>query len=254
MKRLLLGLFAVFVSGTTVHSASTDTVTENAVIDAKISANQAEIAKLIAQPLSPLPVENKVVEIHMSAAPVFLDDMSKRTRKTRIPTPLPYIRRGTCSGAFINDKGDILTAKHCVEDYVEFEVVTHDAKKYQAVVVATSTVHDLAIIHIDRRNTAFFKLADKVTRGERVWALGSPLGITDTLSTGVVARLDGDVTLIDCSALPGNSGGPLYNDAEELVGVVSAGYIVLFGVTHLNVTQGLDAVTYFIEKTFKERK
>lgn len=219
MKSFLISLFTVVISGSTVHAASTHPVS--------------------------VPVEQKVVEIHMAAAPTVLEDMKKK-RKSET---LPYTRRGTCSGAFINNKGDILTAKHCVDGFVEFEVLTYDSKKYSAVVVATSTVHDLAIIHVDRRNTAFFQLADKVTRGERVYALGSPLGITDTMSTGVVARIDGDITLMDCSALPGNSGGPLYNEDEKLVGVVSAGFIVLFGTTHLNVAQGLDAVAYFIEKT-----
>ncbi len=228
MKSLLVALFAVIVSGTTVHAESTETAKTPII-----------------------PVEHKVVEIHMSAAPVFLEEMKK---KRGAASPMPYVRSGTCSGAFIDNTGDIITAKHCVDGFIQFEIVTYDAKKYEAVVVATSSIHDLAIIHIDRRNTAFFELADKITRGEKVFALGSPLGITDTLSTGVVARVDGDMTFLDCAVLPGNSGGPLYNAEEKLVGVVSAGFIVYLGTTHLNVAQGLDAVSYFIEKTLGEKK
>ncbi len=221
MKSLLAGLFVVAVSGTTVHAESVATV------------------------------EQKVVEIHMASKETAPVEESKRRKSRRIET-LPF-SRGTCSGEFIDAIGDILTARHCVEGFATFEVVTADHQIYSAVVVATSTAHDLALIHIDRINTPYFELAETVTRGESISVLGSPLGITDTLSRGVVARLDGDVTLLDCSALPGNSGGPVYNRDEKLVGVLSAGFIVLFGTTHLNIAQSRDAVAFFLRDFFERR-
>lgn len=193
-----------------------------------------------------VPVEFKVVELKIvpTENPFIINGSTKkRGRKVQ---PLPLDNRATCSGAFINDSGDILTARHCVEIGTNIEVITHDQKRYAATIIATSTVHDLALIHIDRRNTAFFTLADGVKRGETITILGSPLAITDVQSVGTVARIDGDILFVDCSALPGNSGGPVFNAEKKLVGILVAGHIVRFGVTHLNIAQGLDTVAFFL--------
>ena len=155
-----------------------------------------------------------------------------------------------CSGSFIDDQGDILTAGHCTVDVQEIDVVTYDGKEYQAVILATSAVHDLALIHIDRRNTVYFQAAGNVTRGEKMFVLGSPLGISNSLSTGIVAKLDGDQILLDCGVLPGNSGSAAYDADYNMIGVVTAGYIVGFGTTHLNVAQSLDAVWFFVIRAF----
>lgn len=191
-----------------------------------------------------IPVEHKVVEVHMQTTqPPQLMQTKKKGKRSTLP-----FRSGTCSGAFITSNGDILTAKHCIDGYDQFEVVTYDRRIYAATVVATATVHDLALLHISRRNTPHFELADGTERGEKVYVLGSPLGITDTLTTGIVARVDGDQTLLDCGALPGNSGGPVFNRDNKLIGVLVAGYIVMMGTTHLNIAQGLDAVSDFLNK------
>lgn len=245
MKSFLMGLFALALVGS-VQAASTDTA------EGTIAAIAVDMAQ-IARELSPVivPVEQKVVELRMTSNPIYpAIDASKRKKKV---ATLPYFRSGTCSGSFINDSGDILTARHCVDGFDEFEVLTYDQRVYTAVVVATSAVHDLALLHVDRRNTAHFELAETVTRGQTISALGSPLGITDTLSTGVVAKLEGDAILIDCSALPGNSGGPLFDANQRLVGVVNAGLIWGFGVTHLNKAVGLDAVHFFLKKALDNR-
>lgn len=233
---VLIGMTLALAVVNIGHAASTDTI--NIVIP-------EPVVKLA-------PVEQKVVEIHMSAFnPAAFETKTKRNRKSE-KLPL-FSKSGTCSGEFIDSTGDILTAGHCVEGFDMWEIQTFDQRKYYATVVSTSATHDLALLHIDRRNTSFFELADSVVRGQTVFALGSPLGITDTLSTGIVARIDGDITLIDCSALPGNSGGPLFDKDQKLVGVINAGFIVMLGVTHLNQAQGVDAVYFFLQEALKKK-
>lgn len=267
MKSLLGGLLIISTLQI-ANAASTDTVSATSAVvastytipvivypslDEQLAFLDAQLEALAnAAPVQPkVPVEQKVIEIHMSVTPTSLtqDQMKKRHRADS----LPLVRTGTCSGSFINDNGDILTARHCVDDFDTFEVQTYDRRTYAAIVVATSAVHDLALIHIDLRHTPFFELADSVARGQTVFVLGSPLGITDTLSTGVVARIDGDVTLLDCSALPGNSGGPVFDSNDKMVGVVHAGYIVMLGMTHLNRAQGIDAVHFFLKEALDKR-
>lgn len=193
-----------------------------------------------------VPVEQKVVELHITERVVSADEKSRR--KTNV---VNLSGRATCSGAFIDGVGDILTAGHCARNVESIEVVTYDNQTYDAVVVATSSVHDLALIHIDRLHTDYFSPATSITRGEKIFVLGSPLAITNTLSTGIIAKLGGDITLIDCSALPGNSGSPVFDENNKLVGILTAGYIVGLGTTHLNLAQSLDSVMFFLFKVLK---
>ncbi len=195
------------------------------------------------------PVESKVVELHITRAAAKEELQSHGVSKIY---PLQWKtankQHSVCSGAFINASGDILTAKHCTEGIESIDVQTFDAHIYTATVVKQSETHDIALIHIDKVNSPYFTLGMVVKRGEQVFALGSPLGITNTLSTGIVANLTGDLTLIDCGVLPGNSGCPLFNKREELVGLVTAGYWVGFGTTHLNIVQSLDVIVKFLER------
>jgi len=200
---------------------------------------------IMATPEQSEPVEHAVVELHITQRD-FPGTETKSHKKT-----LPLAGHSICSGAFIDNTGDIITAGHCAAEAANIEVVTYDQRHYKAVVVATSSIHDLALIHIDRLNTAFFRPAPKVERGEKVFILGSPLGITDSLSTGIIAKLDGDIILVDCGALPGNSGSAVYNVDGQLVGVLTAGYWVGFGTTHLNISQSVDAVYFFLVRAFR---
>ena len=195
------------------------------------------------------PIERRVVELHITEVEYPASDTTKQHKPKRLTAG-----RALCSGEFIDATGDILTAKHCTDGADKIDVVVYDQQIYRATIVSTSAVHDLALLHIDRANTEFFPLAEDVYKGEPVALMGSPLGETSTLNVGVVAKLNGDTLLVDASVLPGDSGCPLFNQNEQLVGVVTAGYIVLFGTTHLNIAQSLDAVRFFLTQVRHDGK
>lgn len=196
------------------------------------------------------PPEQKVVEIHMYKRETNTDKDSKKKRKVK-EEQMPLAGYGVCSGALISPIGHILTAKHCIEGFDEWSVVMPDGQEYEVTGQAVSKSHDIAIIHIDKLDTPFFRLGTSLSRGEEIAVLGSPLGLTNVLTKGIVAKLDGDRTLIDCGVLPGNSGGPLVNTKGELVGIVTAGYVVGFGMTHLNIAQSLDVLRFFLAAVFR---
>lgn len=188
-------------------------------------------------------VENvleKVVELHITFAPPPTAE-AKKARKTML------IKSGKaiCSGAFISPMGHILTAKHCIEGAEEIEVETYDGQIYQAIPRNISKRADLAVIQIGRFNTPHFVLADTTQQGEPVTIIGSPLGLTRTKTTGTVSKLYGDYTILDCTGVPGNSGGPVLDANGNLLGVVSAMIVVLFGPAHLTVAQSLDSIRFF---------
>lgn len=238
MRKFILGLIATLGLTASASAASTDTVS---------------FVTYEYEAVAPLPTaEEMTVEIHM----IRTEPAAAETKvvKSRRQLPLEVDQHGTCSGSFIDNRGDILTAKHCVTDFDKFEVQTYDHRRYAAVVVAISPVHDLALIHIAKYNTPYFRLAASVRRGEDIYVIGSPLGITDIVTQGIIAKLAGDDTLLDCGMLPGNSGGPVINKDHDLVGVAIAGYIVGMGTTHLNIAQSLDAIRFFLEEVAKNRK
>ncbi len=208
---LLLGLFGT----ATVHASSTDTIAA---------------------------VREAVVELHITMKDEPKSSEDKHRRKIE-----NFAEHATCTGEFVTSGGLILTAKHCTEGVEKITVVTYDRQEYKATVLMQSPTQDLAVLRVDKRNTPYLPLAKSVEQGQSIHTYGSPLGITGTYTTGVVARLNGDVTYIDCGVLPGNSGGPVFNDDGELVGVATAGFIVLYGTTHLNVMQSLDSIVGFAQ-------
>lgn len=187
-------------------------------------------------------VEDKVVELHITFAPPSTPAV-KTSRKLLMKSKTG---KAICSGSFISPNGHIITARHCVQDTTEIEVLTNDGQVYSADVTAISKNQDLAIIQIGHLNTPYFKLAESVEKGDTVFILGSPLGLTSLITSGIVAKLAGDITFLDCTAIPGNSGGPVFNDKGELVGVVSAMVMVLLGPAHISVVQSVDSIKYFI--------
>lgn len=198
----------------------------------------------IASATSDVPVEQKVIELHIYKNK---KEVVAKRKKSKGNAPLNH---GTCSGAFISPYGHILTAKHCVDDGDYFEAITYDNKRYQVDVVAMSKKHDLALIHIDKFKTPYFTLSTSTTRGQQVFVLGSPIGLADVLSTGVIARLDGDLLYLDCSVLPGNSGGPVFDKEGKLLGIATHVNVVMMGLTHLSIAQGIDAITFFLLSIF----
>ncbi|MDN4472809.1 S1C family serine protease [Demequina zhanjiangensis] len=155
---------------------------------------------------------------------------------------LEVVRNGqvvsTGSGFFIREDGYILTNAHVVADAGgTVTVVKSDGSETEGTVVGSSTEYDLAVVHIDETGLTPLVLADSddVVVGEGVVAIGSPLGLESTVTTGIVSALHRPVTTADSSSTafvdaiqtdaainPGNSGGPLLNADGEVIGINSA--------------------------------
>jgi len=194
-----------------------------------------------AEPKKEVPLQEKIVELHITFAP----PSSVEVKKQRKAMMKSKTGQGICSGSFVSELGHIITARHCVQDSTDVEAVLYDGQEYRAEVVALSKGQDLAIVQIGKAPTPFFELSPTVTVGERIAIIGSPLGITNLITEGIVSKLNGDITFLDCTALPGNSGGPVINTNGELVGVVSAMIVVFFGPAHSTIAQSINSINYF---------
>ena len=105
-----------------------------------------------------------------------------------------------------------------------FTIILKDGKKYKARLVKVSKKYDLALLKLDKYKTPFLRLAKRhrPRQGAKVFAIGSPLGISDSLTTGIVTKSGRDQIFTDTQILPGNSGGPLVNQDGVVLGVNTA--------------------------------
>ncbi|MGE0130819.1 MAG: DegQ family serine endoprotease [Blastocatellales bacterium] len=144
------------------------------------------------------------------------------------PMGPPRARRGTGSGVIINPAGYILTNNHVAGGADEIKVKLSDGREFRARRIGTDSETDLALIKIDAKNLPYAALGDssKLEQGEWVIALGSPFGLEQTMTAGIVSatgrQLGGtydNYIQTDASINPGNSGGPLVNMNGEVVGI-----------------------------------
>jgi putative serine protease PepD len=149
----------------------------------------------------------------------------------------------TGSGFVLDAQGHIVTNNHVVEDAADgdgsIQVVDQDGSRRDATVVGRSPVYDLAVLHVaesDDLQPASLGRSEALRVGEPVVAIGAPLGLSSTVTSGIVSALNRPVSTgstaddssyinavqTDAAINPGNSGGPLVNLRGQVVGVNSA--------------------------------
>ncbi|MDA3915511.1 MAG: Do family serine endopeptidase [Deltaproteobacteria bacterium] len=136
------------------------------------------------------------------------------------------------SGFVISKDGYIVTNNHVIKDADQIKVILHDKTQYDAEIIGTDPVTDLALIKIKEENLAPLKFgsSSKTEVGSWVVAIGSPFGLEQTVTAGIVSakgRIIGsgpydDFIQTDASINPGNSGGPLLNLKGEVIGINTA--------------------------------
>jgi serine protease Do len=142
--------------------------------------------------------------------------------------------RGLGSGFIVSADGTILTNAHVVDGAEEVIVKLTDKREFKAKVLGLDTASDVAVLKIDARDLPAVKIgtAANTRVGEWVLAIGSPFGFESSASAGIVSAFsrslpDGSyVPFIqtDVAVNPGNSGGPLFNMAGEVIGINSQIY------------------------------
>lgn len=101
-----------------------------------------------------------------------------------------------------------------------FKIILKDNTELRAELVAISQDYDLALLKLDGYKTPMLLQQKNIpAQGQSVYAVGSPLGIRDTVTSGIVTRSDQKSIMTDAQILPGNSGGPLITTAGEVVGI-----------------------------------
>ena len=158
-----------------------------------------------------------------------------------LPTPPPMPPGGghgrpdqsAGSGVVFDPNGFIVTNNHVVESATQITVTLSDRREFSAKVVGTDPKTDLAVVKIEAQNLPALKWAEyeRLQVGDLVLAVGSPFGLSSTVTLGIISALGrGNVGIADyedfiqtdAAINPGNSGGALVNLSGELIGINTA--------------------------------
>jgi serine protease Do len=140
--------------------------------------------------------------------------------------------RGVGSGFILSPDGYVMTNAHVVEDASEVMVTLPDKREFKARIIGADKRTDVAVVKIDATGLPALKMGDvsKLRVGEWVMAIGSPFGLENTVTAGIVSAKQRDTgdylpfIQTDVAINPGNSGGPLINMRGEVVGINSQIY------------------------------
>ena len=152
------------------------------------------------------------------------------------------------SGVIFDKEGHIITNNHVVAGASQIQVTLADGRVYEAETTGTDPATDLAVIQLkdapDNLTVAQLGDSDKLATGQDVMAIGNPLGLSSTVTTGIISALDRPVInsqsedgsgggspssavytnaiQIDAAINPGNSGGPLFDEKGQVIGITSS--------------------------------
>ena len=185
--------------------------------------------------------ENEVTDVK----PIVIEQAPKEEAKTVNPveytTNCTFTIRGDKSlgtGFFISPNGYAVTCKHVIEGGKNFVAILSNKSKFSLSVISKSFKHDLALVLvITSQKTPYLDLRNPETlsRGEKVLAVGSSVGLHSTITDGVFTGFrdtnnKGDkVVQFSAPINPGNSGGPLIDNNGKVIGVVSLKYAMQDG-------------------------
>lgn len=237
LKSLLM-VFAVVLTFIACNRQSSAITQPAVATPAAVSANSAATAQSgfadVVERVSPAVVtinSKRTVRTSSQRNPLFDDPRFREFFGDRLPQQRP--QAGLGSGVVVSPDGYILTNNHVVEDADQVTVDLSDRRTVVAKVVGTDPASDLAVLKIDANNLPVLPLgnSDNVRVGDVALAIGNPLGIGKTVTSGIVSAKgrstgvsDGsfeDFIQTDAPINRGNSGGALINSNGELIGINS---------------------------------
>lgn len=188
----------------------------------------------VAETVKPSIVQIRVV----SSVPQQSNDMFRFFFPFRDEDNVPRDRVSGGSGVIISEDGYILTNNHVVKNATKVEVGLTDKREFEAEVIGTDPLTDLAVIKIDADNltASYLGDSDELKVGQWVMAIGNPLSLSSTVTAGIVSAMGRNIRIIenddgyaieafiqtDAAINPGNSGGALLDLTGSVIGINTA--------------------------------
>ncbi|MBI5051045.1 MAG: DegQ family serine endoprotease [Nitrospirae bacterium] len=239
-KILLLIIFALsFVISETennIYAEKPKISRESVEFLTKTGQAMAEVAEAVKPAIVNISTSRTVKVPQRSFEPFFDDPFFRRFFGDRFRFPDQQREHKTTSlgsGVVVSSDGYILTNNHVIKDADEINVLLSDKREFKGVVKGNDPKTDIAVIKIEAANLSTIPWgdSDKLRVGEIVLAIGSPYGLNQTITMGIVSAVGRanvgiadyeDFIQTDAAINPGNSGGAMVNARGELVGINTA--------------------------------
>lgn len=181
--------------------------------------------------------EKATIELFKAASPSVVHIRSIQARSDAWGFQMNKVEAGTGTGFVWDEKGRIVTNYHVVKGAQEVEVTLSDHSTWTAQQIHYDPNKDLAVLWTDAPVNRLKPLpigeSEKLLVGQKVFAIGNPFGLDQTLTTGIISALGREIESVggqtikgviqtDAAINPGNSGGPLLDSAGRLIGVNTA--------------------------------
>jgi putative serine protease PepD len=241
-------LAAILVAGT-AGGAAGSALTANALLRPQSTAPRAAIAAPALLGANPVVTDTGSLKaLYKQAGPAVVSvqtaSASVRSRTPRVPGVPPNspgspgdVPSGQGTGFIVDGEGHIITNYHVVEGASRVSVVLSDGTRVQAQVVGQAPDSDVALLKAtlpaEKVSIATLGDSDAIEPGDLAVAIGTPFGLEQTLTAGIVSAVNRDfgqaagrpmrgLIQTDAAINPGNSGGPLFNAAGEVIGVTTS--------------------------------
>ncbi len=179
------------------------------------------------------------IAVFKAASPAVVNITALGYERDFFSLNVQQVPRGTGTGFVWDDKGHIVTNFHVIQEANAARVTLADQTSYRAQLVGVFPDRDIAVLKIDAPAAKLPPIPVGTSRdlqvGQKVYAIGNPFGLDQTLTTGIVSALNREIESVtrrtirgaiqtDAAINPGNSGGPLLDSAGRLIGVNTAIY------------------------------
>lgn len=240
---------------------------ENPLLKSKAIANAMDIQEALREiykMASPAVVRIETEQtVKMQMSPFFNDPAFRRFFGT--PEERESKRQGLGSGFIISKDGYIVTNNHVVANVDKITVKVHGGKSYNAKIVGSDQVSDLALVKIDGEKNltqVYLGDSDDIRVGDFGIAIGNPFGLESTFTLGVISSTGQDIDTADginriqtdAAINPGNSGGPLLNIKGEVIGINQMIYSQSGGSVGIGFAIPINHVKVVVENMKKGKK
>ncbi|MEE4242319.1 MAG: trypsin-like peptidase domain-containing protein [Desulfopila sp.] len=183
--------------------------------------------------------EKNTIEIFKNTSSSVVFITSKALRRNFFSLNAVEIPQGTGSGIVWDNSGRIVTNFHVISDANTIQVTMADHSQWKAILVGAAPDKDLAVLQINAPQRLLNPIpvgdSENLLVGQKVFAIGNPFGLDQTMTSGIISALGREINAItgrtirgviqtDAAINPGNSGGPLLDSAGRLIGINTAIY------------------------------
>ena len=210
--------------------------------------------------------EQNTIDIFQANSPSVVHVTSIALRRGLFSLNAVEIPQGTGSGFIWDKQGRIVTNYHVISDASRVQVAMADNSTWKAEVIGVAPDKDIAILQIsapgDRLQPITVGLSKDLRVGQKVFAIGNPFGLDQTITSGIISALGREIKAItgrmirgmiqtDAAINPGNSGGPLLDSAGRLIGVNTAIYSPSGAYAGIGFAVAVDVVNEIVPQLIK---